>query len=111
VDEARGERIARNESAYRQVNEAIEAGRGDSGDDVPRPFVCECGQLGCNQLAELTMREYETVRSNPRRFLMLAGHEIPDVESVVERHDRYIVAEKHENEAAIVEATDPRSAG
>ena len=110
MDEARGERIARNESAYRQVNEAIEAGRADSADDAPRPFVCECGQLGCNQLVELTMREYEGVRANPRRFLMLAGHEIPDVESVVERHDRYIVAEKHAHEAAIVEATDPRSA-
>ena len=111
MDEARGERIARNESAYRQVNEAIEAGRADSGEDVPRPFVCECGQLGCNQLVELTMREYEAVRANPRHFLMVEGHEIPDVEFVVERRDRYVVAEKHDHEAQIAEATDPRTAG
>ena len=111
MDEARGERIARNETAYRQVNEAIEAGRATEGEDAPRPFVCECGQLGCNQLVELTMREYEAVRANPRRFFMVAGHEIPDVEFVVERHDRFLVAEKHDHEAEIAEATDPRSAG
>jgi len=110
MTEDRGERIARNEAAYRDVNEAIRKGRTEQTAETPRPFVCECGQLGCNQLVELTMREYEGVRANPRRFLMLAGHEIPDVESVVERHDRYIVAEKHAHEAAIVEATDPRSA-
>jgi hypothetical protein len=108
----RGERIARNEAAYRDVNEAIEAGRLRTGtDDAPRPFVCECGQLGCNELVELTLSEYEAVRANPRRFLMVDGHEIPDVEDVVERHARYTVAEKIVDEAAIAEATDPRSAG
>jgi len=81
-----GERIARNEAAYREVNEAIRAGRADQAADAPRPFVCECGRLGCNELVELTLGEYEAVRANPRRFLMLPGHEIPEVEHV-ERHD------------------------
>src|SRR3954468_20134611 len=107
MTEDRGERIARNEAAYRDVNEAIRKGRTDQS-ETPRPFVCECGQLGCNQLVELTMREYEPVRANPRRFVMVAGHEIPDVEFVVERHDRFLVAEKHDHEAEIAEATDPR---
>src|SRR5438270_6445411 len=73
-----GERIARNEAAYRQVNEAIEAGRTAAAvqDDTPRPFACECGQLGCNQLVELTIVEYESVRAGPRRFLMVEGHQI-----------------------------------
>jgi hypothetical protein len=105
----REERIARNEVSYRQVNEAIEAGRVDGADDEPRPYVCECGLLGCNALVELTVAEYETVRENPRRFFMVDGHEIPDVERVVERHDRYIVAEKENHEAQIAEESDPRS--
>ena len=106
-----GERIARNEAAYRDVNEAIRAGRAEDKADARRPFVCECGQLGCNQLVELTLAEYEAVRARPRHFLMLAGHEIPGVEVVVERHDGYIVAEKIAEPAEVAEETDPRPAG
>ncbi|TMM04539.1 MAG: hypothetical protein E6G10_04905 [Actinobacteria bacterium] len=105
-----GERIARNEAAYREVNEAIRAGRADQAADAPRPFVCECGRLGCNELVELTLGEYEAVRANPRRFLMLPGHEIPEVEHV-ERHDGYVVAEKRQEAAAVAEDTDPRTGG
>ena len=106
--EERPQRIARNESAYRQVNEAIEAGRETRDADVPRPFMCECGLLECNTLVELTLGEYEAVRADPHRFFMLDGHEIPDVESVVERHERFIVAEKHPESHAITEREDPR---
>ena len=105
----RGERIARNESAYREVNEAIEAGRRPrDGEDPPRAFLCECGQLGCNQLVELTVAEYEAVRSDARHFFMLDGHEIPDVETVIQRHENFIVAEKKPETAHVVEERDPR---
>ena len=106
--EERPQRIARNESAYRQVNEAIEAGRETRDADVPRPFMCECGLLECNALLELTLTEYEAVRADPHRFLMHDGHEIPDVETVVERHERFIVAEKHPETHGITEREDPR---
>jgi hypothetical protein len=107
--EQRQDRIARNETSYRQVNEAIEAGRADRGDDPPRPYMCECGLLECNELVELTVAEYEAVRSHPARFFMKDGHEILDVEQVVERHERYIVAQKVERGDAIARETDPRS--
>lgn len=104
----RGDRIARNEASYRQVNEAIETGR-TGGDDTPRPYMCECGLLECNDLVELTVAEYEAVRAHPRRFFLVDGHELPDVEHVVERHERYVVVEKENHEAQIAEDTDPRS--
>jgi hypothetical protein len=104
----RGERIARNEVAYRDVNEAIETGRTRAGRQSGA-FVCECGQLGCNQLVELTLEDYEAVRAHPRRFFMLEGHDIPDVEDVIEHHDGWIVAEKHPAQATIAEENDPRS--
>ena len=107
----RAERIARNEAAYRDVNEAIRAGRAGQDASRLRAFVCECGQLGCNQLVELTLDEYEAVRAEPRRFFMLGGHEIPDLETVVERHERYIVAEKIGESAGVAEETDPRDDG
>ncbi len=100
---AKREQVARNEAAFRAVNEGIERGR-DIGDEARMiKFVCECGGPGCTRLVQLTVAEYEAVRSNPRRFAVLEGHELPDVEDVVERHERYVVVEKHPDTAGIVE--------
>jgi predicted ThiF/HesA family dinucleotide-utilizing enzyme len=102
------QRVAMNEATFRKVNEGMEAGQDPSG---LLTFVCECGRLGCNKLIQLTRAEYEGIRQNPRRFAILDGHEIPEVEAIVERHDRYVVVEKAgDPEAEIVEHTDPRRA-
>jgi predicted ThiF/HesA family dinucleotide-utilizing enzyme len=100
------QRVAMNEATFRKVNEGMEAGQDPSG---LLTFVCECGRLGCNQLVQLTRAEYEGVRANPRRFAIIDGHELPEVEDIVERAERYIVVEKRGTpEAEIVEHTDPR---
>jgi predicted ThiF/HesA family dinucleotide-utilizing enzyme len=100
------QRVALNEATFRKVNEGMEVGQDPAG---LLTFICECGRLGCNRLIELTRAEYEAVRANPRRFAVLSGHEIEEVEKVVERHDRYLVVEKAgDAEAEVVEHTDPR---
>jgi hypothetical protein len=104
VAEEHENRIAMNEATYRTVNEAVRA----EGAGGAIAFLCECGRLGCNQLIELSRAEYEAVRSNPRRFAIVPGHEIPDVEDVVETHTRYTVIEKHPDTDDIVMPTDPR---
>jgi hypothetical protein len=43
------------------------------------------------------------VRRNPRRFLIIAGHEVPDIESVVDRGDGFFVIEKGDDVADEVE--------
>jgi hypothetical protein len=48
------------------------------------------------------------VRASARRFAIVPRHDIPDVEEVVERHERYAVIEKHPDVDDIVRATDPR---
>ena len=99
-------RIARNESRRRDVNEAIDAGRhARSG---PVGFVCECGQLGCTTVVELPLTAYEAVRAHPRRFLVADGHEQPEAEVVVARHDGYLVVQKRGDAGAIAAAEDPR---
>ena len=103
------ERIARNEATFRRINEDIGRGR-DTEDDATRVgFVCECGLESCSRLIELTPAEYERVRAHPRRFAVVKGHELPEVERVVERTDRYAVVEKLPAAAEIAEDTDPRS--
>jgi hypothetical protein len=109
MDDARQDLIGFNEAAYRKVNEAIEAGARSSDPSAALAVRCECGSLGCNGLIPLTVGEYEAVRAGPRRFVLLQGHEIAEVERVVERHENYVVVEKHDESAAVAEATDPRA--
>jgi hypothetical protein len=106
MDTAGKQRVAMNEATFRSVNEGMEAGQDPSG---LLTFVCECGRLGCNKLIALSRDEYEDVRSSPRRFAIVDGHEILEAEDIVHRTERYIVVEKSDRpEAEIVEHTDPR---
>jgi hypothetical protein len=103
------ERIARNESSFRLINEDIRRGR-DADDDATRiGFVCECGQLECSRLIELTTPEYERVRSDSCQFVVIKGHEIPWVENIVDQNDRYAVIRKFDDVAELVLETDPRA--
>jgi hypothetical protein len=103
------ERIGRNEATFRTINEDIERGRDAEDDRTLIGFVCECGSVDCSRLIELTPAEYEQVRSDPCRFAIVNGHEIEEVESVVERHDRYAVVRKLEGSGAVAKETDPRA--
>ena len=60
-------------------------------------------------LLELSLPTYERVRQNPRRFLLAPGHEVPEVEVVVERAEAYVVVEKRGEAGDLAERLDPRS--
>lgn len=103
------ERAAAAEINGRRVNEAIERGAQGAGTAV---FVCECGNLGCSATVPLTISAYEEVRSGFDRFLVVPGHEIEEIEDVVEHHDSYLVVAKRDDEAAqMAYATDDRDDG
>lgn len=57
----------------------------------------------------MTLHEYEQLRQNPLRFAVLPGHEIADIEEVVERNERFLVVEKHVETHDQVEAADQRA--
>ena len=109
MDERSKQRFASNEAVFREVNEAIESGKvpADVHDRVA--FRCECGELGCNDLIELSVGEYERIRSNPRHFVIALGHDRPEVETVVRVNPGYAVVEKRDRAGALAEETDPRS--
>jgi hypothetical protein len=100
-------RIARNEAIFRDVNERIADGRWPGESDDPVAFRCECGSLACNRLIELALGAYEQVRADPRRFVLLPGHEIAAVEVVVGGGDGYLVVEKIGVAGEVAEASDP----
>jgi hypothetical protein len=101
------DRIARNEAIFRDVNEALKQGRWP-GEQSSIAFRCECARLGCSRLIELAAEEYEHVRTRARWFLVAAGHELSEDETVVETHHAYVVVEKLGEAGLVAEATDPR---
>jgi hypothetical protein len=110
VLDARARRIADNESRFREINERLEGGLRQLPDDgTPADFVCECGHVSCTRTIPLTLDEYERVRQDPLLFVVLPGHEIPDVESVLTKTEHYAIVRKDPEAQPIVEATDPRA--
>jgi hypothetical protein len=104
----RKDRLARNETLFREVNERVQEINEAAGNDVV-DFICECGSDDCTAMISLTRFEYEQLRADPVLFAIVPGHEIPEIEDIVSKHDRFDVVRKHEDEQAIARATDPRA--
>ena len=100
-------RVGKNEALFREVNERIRDV--NEGLNDPSDYLCECGHAECEEHVMLTPAEYEWVRSDPCRFAIVPGHEIVEVETVIERHDRYAVVRKLGPGGAIAKETDTRA--
>ena len=94
------ERLARNQSLFREVNERIQylgevnASIGYVAEGATSKFACECSNTECISTIELTVVEYERVRSNPTWFAIKPDHDLAQTERVVSRDDGYAVVEK-----------------
>ena len=111
MSDERARRVGHNEALFRAVNERIEE-LSDAFETEGEAFtvVCECGELSCTDHIDVPPAEYERIRQNPERFIVKSGHEVPDIEHVVEADDDYRVVEKDPPEARrVAEETDPRS--
>ena len=111
---AREERLAGNEALFREVNERVaevaEAFVEVEATADPVTFNCECGRATCTEQIAMTLIEYERVRALPTHFAVAPGHELPEVERVVEQHPNYLVVEKQEDDAEqVARETDPRT--
>jgi hypothetical protein len=106
------ERVARNQARFREYNERIEP-HNATHHWVNPPYadwLCECADEECLEPVRLTVAEYESVRGDPAFFLVAPSedHIFPEVERVVERHERYWVVEKLGEAADVTEALDER---
>jgi hypothetical protein len=104
--DARAERVGKNEAVFREVNERIN----DLTRENTAEYLCECGNATCTETIHMTVAEYERVRADPTHFAVLPGHEIPEVEDVVGRNERFLVVRKKVGPAAaLATELDPRS--
>jgi len=104
----RAREVGRYQALFREVNERIEelAETFDLKDELI--VLCECGSGQCTERIALHEDEYEKLRRIPTHFVVRPGHEIPDVERVVERHDGFVVVEKFGDSAKAAIQLDPR---
>ena len=103
--ENRQHRGAKNQALFREVNEHVR----NVAHQNKIEFLCECADDTCTEIMQLGAEEYEAIRGDPHRFPVAPGHEVPDIERVVEENAQYVVVEKVGLAAAVAEKLDPRS--
>jgi hypothetical protein len=83
-------RILETEEFYRQINDVIaKNGRRDD-----KAYMCECANVYCNVSMDVSTEDIEVLHSVPGYYIILPGHEIPDVEHVVSTTEKYAIVVK-----------------
>jgi hypothetical protein len=105
----RARRVGENEALFRSVNEQVRGLNETFLVQDTLRIVCECGEQSCIEQLEIEPGAYEALRADSRLFAVKPGHEVPDVETVVVRHEGYSVVCKDRGEPEeIARETDPR---
>jgi hypothetical protein len=102
-------RIAKTESAFRDVNERI----ADSAQQIgleEATLVCECADPECGHPLAAPLEDYERVRADGARFLIAPQHEEIDHEHVVESGAGYRIIEKLRAVGSAARRLNPRRA-
>jgi hypothetical protein len=81
------------EDAFREANERIAEKARELELQQPIPFLCECSDKRCFAHVFLGLEQYADVRSDPQRYLIIAGHEVVGA-VVIAKDDRFALAEK-----------------
>jgi hypothetical protein len=100
---------AENELVFRQYNEQVikdinttkdiasEHGQTEYAEgleDLSLLFYCECYDENCHDRIPLTPKQYEENHQNKSQFIILPGHQLPEVERVMQNSGYYMVVEK-----------------
>ena len=103
----REQRAARNQLLFREVNERIAslAERALLPEIAPIEVTCECVDMSCTRTVQISLHEFAEIDRATNRFLVVPGHELPDVEDVVERRDRFLIVAKRGAGADLVEGS------
>jgi hypothetical protein len=107
--DARELRLAQNETIFREINERVrDVARSHGTDSHVYSFFCECANTDCTLQVELTTADYERVRADGARFFISPGHELPEIERILEQHDGWSLIEKKGDAAVYARDVDPR---
>jgi hypothetical protein len=103
-------RMAENQVVFRKHNEkvqksidelnAVAAEEGTKAihldDDIPLYFYCECSDENCRERIKVTLKDYNKIHRARDRFVIMPGHNVPEIENVTKEKSKYWVVTKHE---------------
>ena len=104
------ERLVRNQLVFREVNDRIREVTQRFSLEGPIDFICECSREDCTDAVSLAVDEYDGVRSSATVFVVVPGHETPEVENVVDVTERFMLVEKIKLGDEVMETYARRSA-
>jgi hypothetical protein len=108
VAKDRDERLAMNEALFRDANERMATWEERDRTEAVELYFCECADPKCREKVQLRGSEYERIRNDSSHFFVVPGHEVPDIETVIESHENWVLIEKEPEVREVTEATDPR---
>lgn len=105
----RERRLVENERLFREVNERIERAALRQGEDRHvYDFLCECSNIDCGLALKLDLKTYEQARSDPTVFIVASGHELPEIEDVIQRGPNHELVRKRGEAGEVARKDAPR---
>lgn len=109
INQVSGRRLVENEVYFRQYNEGVLRNLDDlielakqhgqeehiEDSDTPLHFYCECSNENCRDRVVIRPSEYNKIHKNRDRFVIACGHEVREIERVIDKRPGYWVVEKH----------------
>ena len=93
-DVTHAQRARENEERFARANAAISAKADELGVDRV-PFLCECSDPRCTEIISLSLTEYGAAKAQPGAFMLVAGHQVSNVERVVQDGDVFVLVQKN----------------
>lgn len=101
-------RMAENQVVFRRFNEKLQkdidkvnATAAEVGDepfilnaDEPLYFYCECSDEQCAKRIKISLNEYARIHKERDLFTIMPGHDVPQIEEVIETNAEYDVVRK-----------------
>ncbi len=83
-----------NQRAFRIGNESLRRVLETKAGGESIPFLCECMDDTCLARVDLTLEEYEGIRTHENRFVIVPDHPTLPGERIVEENGSYQIVEK-----------------
>ena len=84
----------RKRALFRAANERMAAWEEQHVQSQTEHYFCECVDPNCREKVVLRKADYEKCRGESGYFVIVPGHEAPEIETVIEQHDGWAIVEK-----------------
>ena len=82
-------RAARSQMTFRALNNRIKDLGETSGSSGVLDFSCECADETCVEKIRLSAPEFRAIAQRANQFIVLRGHELPEVEDTIAQFDGF----------------------